>query len=97
MLLDRLQRVAHNRAELRRLDGAGRLYATPHWRGGRYLYLIYPTGADGTRVRQYVGADRAKTAAALTAIANARRYDASRTKRATSKQRSRTSPTDCIV
>lgn len=75
VLLDRIRLVDHNRAELRRLDADGRIYATPHYRAGRYLYLIHPT-KDGERRRDYIGADPAKVADALRQVDNARNYDA---------------------
>lgn len=78
LLLDRIQLAAHQRAELARLDAAGRIYATPHWRDGRYLYLIYPTDGAGSRRREYVGADPDKIKAALAGVEHARQYDALR-------------------
>lgn len=76
LLLDRIQLASHNRREMQRLADAGRIYATPHWRAGKYLYLIYPTGRDGQRVREYVGTDHALVADALAKVENARNYDA---------------------
>lgn len=37
------------------LKRAGIIYAKPHYRQGKYLYLIYPM-QDGVRRREYVGA-----------------------------------------
>lgn len=59
-----------------RRDVDGRIYASPYWRGGRYLYLVYPTGADGQRTREYIGADPKRTAEALRKVGNGKRYDA---------------------
>jgi len=54
---------------------AGLIYATEHWREGRYLYLVHPQH-DGERKREYVGTDPKKIKAAQDAIARARDYDA---------------------
>lgn len=75
LLLDRIQLVSRNRREMQRLTDAGRIYATPHWRAGKYLYLIHPTGPDGQRVREYVGADHARVTDALAKVENARNFD----------------------
>jgi len=47
--------------------------ATPHWRKDRhgqprYLYLIHPTQDDGSRKRDYVGADPEARATALARV-----------------------------
>jgi hypothetical protein len=44
LVLDRAQILERNCVEMMRLDVDGRIYASPYWRGGRYLYLVYPTG-----------------------------------------------------
>lgn len=63
---------AHKRmAQLKR---AGLIYATEHWREGRYLYLVHPQ-QDGERKREYVGTDPKKIKAAQEAIARAHEYD----------------------
>ena len=72
---DRLNMIRENRAELERLKQAGRIYATPSYKAGKYLYLIYPTQDDGSRKREYVGADPVKIREALDLIENARRYE----------------------
>ena len=59
----------------RQLKRAGLVYATEHWREGRYLYLVHPQH-DGERKREYVGTDPKKIKAAQDAIARARDYDA---------------------
>lgn len=75
LVMDRLQLIAANQTEMKRLDAAGRIYATPHWRDGRYLYLLHPTDTTGRRQRKYIGAQPEKVAAALTQVNNARQYD----------------------
>lgn len=75
LLLDRLQLIAHNKTEMARLDLAGRIYATAHYREGKYLYLIYPKTKDEVRVRQYIGADPKRVEEALAKIQNAKKYE----------------------
>ena len=75
LLMDRLQLIAHNEAELKRLDTAGRIYATPHYRKGRYLYLLHPTDSTGSRKREYIGANPERVAEALAKVQNARNHD----------------------
>ena len=43
-------------ARMHELKRAGLIYAKPHYRQGKYLYLIYPM-KDGERRREYIGAD----------------------------------------
>lgn len=74
-ILDNLDMLAHNtEQEMAALKTAGVKYATPHYRAGRYLYLIHPQ-KDGERVREYIGADPEKITAALDAINRAHQYD----------------------
>jgi len=40
--------------EIMALELEGTSNASPHWRDGKYLYLIYPT-EDGQRRRDYIG------------------------------------------
>lgn len=75
LLSDRIQLVRHNQLEIQRLAKAGRIYATPHYRAGNYLYLIYPM-QDGKRIRKYVGNDPACVAEALAKVQNAKNHDA---------------------
>jgi len=56
--------------EATRLEQLRPVLATPHWRKDRhgqprYLYLIHPTQDDGSRQREYIGADPEAQAAAL--------------------------------
>jgi hypothetical protein len=56
--------------EAARLEQLQPVRATPHWRKDRhgqprYLYLIHPTQDDGSRQREYIGADPDKQAEAL--------------------------------
>jgi hypothetical protein len=43
------------KAEIQELEDAGIAGANPHYREGKYLYLIYPTQPDGSRKREYIG------------------------------------------
>lgn len=74
-ILNHMETINHNtRQEMQALQKAGLKYATPHYRAERYLYLIHPQH-DGKRIREYVGADPAKIAAALDAINRAHQFD----------------------
>ena len=57
------------------LKRAGLIYAKPHYRQGKYLYLIYPM-KDGERRREYIGADPEKIESALQAINRVHEYEA---------------------
>ncbi len=57
------------------LERAGLIYAKPHYRQGKYLYLIYPM-KDGQRRREYIGADPEKIEVALQAINRVHEYEA---------------------
>ena len=61
LALDRYHGLLEQIADL---ESAGITNASTWYRDGIYLYLIYPTTAEG-RVRKYVGNDPAKVAAAL--------------------------------
>jgi hypothetical protein len=59
--------------EAARLEQLRPVLATPHWRKDRnsqprYLYLIHPTQDDGSRKREYIGADPDKQAEALARV-----------------------------
>jgi len=57
----------HRAGLVQRIDAlrrAGTVNATPHYRDGKYLYLIHPQ-RDGERRREYVGSEPTKVAAAL--------------------------------
>lgn len=74
-ILSHMETINHNtRQEMQVLQKAGLKYATPHYRAERYLYLIHPQH-NGERIREYVGADPAKIAAALDAINRAHQFD----------------------
>ncbi len=57
------------------LERAGIIYAKPHYRQGKYLYLIYPM-KDGERRREYIGADPQKINEALQAVNRVHEYEA---------------------
>ena len=67
--------LATAQKRMAQLKRDGLVYATEHWREGRYLYLVHPQH-DGERKREYVGTDPKKIKAAQDAIARARDYDA---------------------
>ena len=50
------------------METLGTVLATPHYKAGKYLYLIHPTAQDGSRKREYVGADPVKIKEAMEAI-----------------------------
>jgi hypothetical protein len=59
--------------EAARLEGLQPVLASPYWRKDRhgqphYLYLIHPTQGDGSRRREYIGADPEAQAEALARI-----------------------------
>jgi hypothetical protein len=59
--------------EAARLEGLQPVLASPYWRKDRhgqphYLYLIHPTQDDGSRKRDYVGADPEARATALARV-----------------------------
>ena len=60
---------------MQELKRAGLIYAKPHYRQGKYLYLIYPM-KDGERRREYIGADPEKIEVALQAINRVHEYEA---------------------
>ena len=51
----------------------GIVNATPHWRDGKYLYLIHPQ-KGGKRKRQYIGANETKQQIALCQVQNFELY-----------------------
>jgi len=60
--------------EMRALKAKGLIYASTHWRDGRYLYLLYPLNGE-PRKREYIGADPARIKAAQEAMQRAEQYD----------------------
>jgi hypothetical protein len=59
---------------MRSLEAAGLIYATEHWRNGKYLYLIYPQ-VNGQRERKYIGSNPDRIAEARAGIQRAIEYD----------------------
>ena len=55
------------RRELSQLKRRGLTQGKPHWRSGRYLYLVHPV-VGTTRQREYIGSDPAKIKAALARV-----------------------------
>jgi hypothetical protein len=56
------------------LKKQGLIYAKPHWRNGKYLYLLHPTKAGEKRIREYVGSESDKIEAAEAAMLRATQY-----------------------
>ena len=65
------------KVEIQELEDAGIADATPHYREGKYLYLIYPTHSDGSRKREYIGV---KPEAVQEALAKVERFKVHATK-----------------
>lgn len=61
-------------AELDRLQSLGFCDAKPHYRDGKYLYLIHLM-VDGERKREYIGADPEKIDEALARIERKSQYE----------------------
>ncbi|NIP73034.1 MAG: hypothetical protein GWO16_08390 [Gammaproteobacteria bacterium] len=61
---DHARRSDHLQREIARLERQGTTAARPHWRAGRYLYLVHPQ-RDGRRRREYVGVNPTRVARAL--------------------------------
>ncbi len=61
-------------AEMDEINRLGFCDAKPHYRDGKYLYLIHPM-VDGERKREYIGADPEKIMDALARIARKDRYE----------------------
>ena len=61
--------------DMRALKAKGLIYASPHWRDGRYLYLLYPLVNGEPRRREYIGADPERIEAAQQAIERGQQYD----------------------
>jgi hypothetical protein len=64
--------VERQMAELQRL---GLTHASPHYKAGKYLTLLYPSQAGTKRRRDYVGNDPQKVEEALARIKRARTHD----------------------
>jgi len=67
------QALALITARMQTLDDQGMVNAVPHWRKGRYLYLVHPQ-VQGDRKREYVGVDPGKVSQALARVANYQEY-----------------------
>ncbi len=66
--------LAEIHKNMQALKRAGLIYAGQHWRAGKYFYLIYPDKGAG-RVREYIGIDAKKIAAAKAGVERAEKYD----------------------
>lgn len=61
--------------EMAKLKAAGLKYAGEWWKGGKYLYLTYPSDGTGQRKREYIGNDEQAIADARAAIQRGQKYD----------------------
>jgi hypothetical protein len=62
--------------QLMELKSQGLIYATEHWKDGKYMTLLYPIKPGQPRQRKYVGNDPAKVKEARAQIQRAKEYDA---------------------
>ena len=60
---------------LAELKAQGLIYATEHWKDGKYMTLLYPIQPGQPRQRKYVGNDPAKVKEAQEQIQRAKDYD----------------------
>lgn len=66
------------RNQMQRLESAGLIYATPHYRQGKYLYLLFPTTREKgkkSRSRVYIGSQSERISDALKGIERAKEFD----------------------
>jgi hypothetical protein len=56
------------------LEAAGITNASPFYRDEKYLYLVHPTAPDGSRQREYIGANASKQTAALARLDRYRQH-----------------------
>jgi len=56
------------------LKKQGLIFANPHWRDKKYLYLLYPSQSGQQRRREYVGTDPAKIEEAEESMRRAKDY-----------------------
>lgn len=68
LLQERLAIAKKLQAQIDDLEKLGTVLASPNYKAGKYLYLIHPTAQDGSRKREYVGADPGKIREAMEAI-----------------------------
>ncbi len=73
-------RIAKVVAAMAKLETAGLIYATEHWRKDnkgepKYLYLLYPQKNGEARRRDYVGCDAKEIASARAGIVRAQEFD----------------------
>ena len=62
--------------QLIELKSKGLIYATEHWKDGKYMTLLYPIQPGKPRQRKYVGNDPAKVKEAQEQIQRAKEYEA---------------------
>jgi hypothetical protein len=68
-------RVNNIALQMDELSKAGLIYASTHWREGKYFYLVYPVKAGEKRRRDYIGTDKEKIEAAQASIERAKSFD----------------------
>lgn len=59
--------------EMVKIERQGMAHASPWWRDGKYLYLVYPM-TNGRRKREYIGCDEARIKEALARIERDKEY-----------------------
>lgn len=74
------RRILNVTASMTKLEKAGLIYATEHWRKDdseqpKYLYLLYRQKAGKARKRVYVGCNPERIECARAGIQRAREYD----------------------
>lgn len=62
--------------QLVELKSLGLIYATEHWKDGKYMTLLYPIRPGQPRQRKYVGNNPAKVKDAQEQIKRAKEYEA---------------------
>lgn len=67
-------------SELAGFVGQPMVQASPHWRNHKYLYLIHPTRSDGSRKREYIGADPSNIDTALAKVSRYEKFEETRKK-----------------
>ncbi len=76
LVLETIERRKNIERNMRKLRDKGLSYASEHWRGGKYMYLVHPSKVGEPRRREYVGIDPQRITEAKAAIARAVAYDA---------------------
>jgi hypothetical protein len=76
LIVQHSARIDDISAQMDELHKAGLIYASTHWREGKYFYLVYPVKAGEKRRRDYIGTDKEKIEAAQAAIERGKTFNA---------------------